>query len=149
VRTAIEAASPDVVSDQLTSLPANPADILNSIPNDTRLHRQGGGNLLAAARELGVGRYILQSTPLLRSAAPNGAEAHRRLALSACWRSDLSGSTDVSAAHLRWPAAKVCREAPVDGACSADAQATGRSSIASPGTSRHLMHCGSPWHSAH
>jgi 2-alkyl-3-oxoalkanoate reductase len=57
VRTAIEAASPDGVIDQLTSLPANPADILNSIPNDTRLHRQGGGNLLAGARELGVGRY--------------------------------------------------------------------------------------------
>src|SRR5215471_7290134 len=61
VRTAIEAASPDVVIDQLTSLPANQADILKSIPEDTRLHREGGGNLLAAARELGVGRYILQS----------------------------------------------------------------------------------------
>jgi nucleoside-diphosphate-sugar epimerase len=61
VRTAIEAAAPDVVIDQLTSLPANPADILKSIPEDTRLHREGGDNLLAAARELGVGRYILQS----------------------------------------------------------------------------------------
>jgi nucleoside-diphosphate-sugar epimerase len=61
VQAAIEAASPDVVIDQLTSLPTNPADILKSIPNDTRLHREGGGNLLAAARELGVGRYILQS----------------------------------------------------------------------------------------
>ncbi|MGK9167368.1 NAD(P)-dependent oxidoreductase [Inquilinus limosus] len=61
VRAAIEAASPDVVIDQLTWLPANPADIIKSLPNDTRLHREGGGNLLAAARELGVGRYILQS----------------------------------------------------------------------------------------
>src|SRR5262249_62184332 len=50
VRTAIETASPDVVIDQLTSLPADPADILKSIPNDTHLHREGGGNLLAAAR---------------------------------------------------------------------------------------------------
>jgi 2-alkyl-3-oxoalkanoate reductase len=61
VRTAIEVASPHVVIDQLSSLPADPADVLKSIPNDTRLHREGGGNLLAAARELGVGRYILQS----------------------------------------------------------------------------------------
>src|SRR5215468_890495 len=61
VRAAIEAASPDVVIDQLSALPANPADILKSIPDDTRLHREGGGNLLAAARELGVRRYVLQS----------------------------------------------------------------------------------------
>jgi nucleoside-diphosphate-sugar epimerase len=61
VRGAIETVSPDVVIDQLTSLPADPADVLKSIPDDTRLHREGGANLLAAARELGVGRYILQS----------------------------------------------------------------------------------------
>ena len=61
VRAAIEAAQPDVLIDQLTWLPANPADIIKSLPNDTRLHREGGGNLLAAARELGVRRYIMQS----------------------------------------------------------------------------------------
>src|SRR5262245_36435622 len=61
VRAAIEAASPDVVIDQLSSLPENPAEILKCIPDDTRLHREGGSNLLAAARELGVRRYILQS----------------------------------------------------------------------------------------
>jgi nucleoside-diphosphate-sugar epimerase len=61
VRAAIEAASPEVVIDQLTWLPADPADIIKFLPNDTRLHREGGGNLLAAAQELGVGRYIVQS----------------------------------------------------------------------------------------
>ncbi|MCI0431425.1 MAG: NAD(P)-dependent oxidoreductase [Rhodospirillales bacterium] len=61
VRAAIEAAAPDVVIDQLTWLPANPADIIKSMPNDTRLHREGGSNLLAAAQELGVKRYLLQS----------------------------------------------------------------------------------------
>ena len=50
-----------MVIDQLTWLPANPADIIKSMPNDTRLHREGGGNLLAAAEELGVRRYIVQS----------------------------------------------------------------------------------------
>ena len=61
VRAAIAAAAPDVVIDQLTWLPADPADIIKSIPNDTRLHKEGGGNLFAAAEELGVARYILQS----------------------------------------------------------------------------------------
>lgn len=61
VRVAIETASPEVVIDQLTWLPANPADIIKSMPNDTRLHREGGANLLSAAQALGVRRYVLQS----------------------------------------------------------------------------------------
>jgi len=61
VRDAIESAAPDVVIDQLTVLPANPADVIKSLPRDTRLHREGGGNLLAAAEALRVKRYILQS----------------------------------------------------------------------------------------
>jgi len=61
VRDAIATAAPDVVIDQLTWLPADPADIIKSMPNDTRLHKEGGGNLLAAAEELGVARYIMQS----------------------------------------------------------------------------------------
>jgi 2-alkyl-3-oxoalkanoate reductase len=61
VHQAIEAASPDIVIDQLTWLPANPADIIKSLPNDTRLHREGGANLLAAAQALGVKRFIMQS----------------------------------------------------------------------------------------
>ena len=48
----------DVVIDQLTWLPANPADIIKSIPNNTRLHEEGGDNLLAAAQQLGVAPYI-------------------------------------------------------------------------------------------
>jgi hypothetical protein len=31
------------------------------MPNDTRLHREGGANLLVAAQELGVKRYVMQS----------------------------------------------------------------------------------------
>lgn len=61
VHKAIEAAAPDVVIDQLTWLPANPADIIKAMPDDTRLHREGGANLLAAAEKLGVRRYIMQS----------------------------------------------------------------------------------------
>jgi nucleoside-diphosphate-sugar epimerase len=60
VRAAIGAAAPDVVIDQLTWLPANPADILQSLPDDTRLRRDGGAHLLAAAEAAGVRRYIVQ-----------------------------------------------------------------------------------------
>jgi nucleoside-diphosphate-sugar epimerase len=58
---AIEEAEPDVVIDQLTWLPANPAEIIKSLPNDTRLRREGGANLLAAAKAAGVRRYMVQS----------------------------------------------------------------------------------------
>ena len=61
VLNAIEAASADVVIDQFTWLPANPADIIKSLPNDTRLRRDGGANLLSAAQAAGVRRYIVQS----------------------------------------------------------------------------------------
>ncbi|WP_113738010.1 NAD-dependent epimerase/dehydratase family protein [Hyphomicrobiales bacterium] len=61
VHEAIAAAAPDVVIDQLTWLPANPADIIKAMPDDTRLHREGGANLLASAEKLGVRRYIMQS----------------------------------------------------------------------------------------
>lgn len=61
VREAIEAASPDVVIDQLTWLPQDPAKIIESTPADTRLHREGGANLLSATQALGVKRYIAQS----------------------------------------------------------------------------------------
>ncbi|MEM5427976.1 NAD(P)-dependent oxidoreductase [Cupriavidus oxalaticus] len=70
VQDAIRTASPDVVIDQLTWLPANPADIIKSMPDDTRLHREGGGNLLAAAEALGVKRYIVQSRGFYLTAPP-------------------------------------------------------------------------------
>ncbi|EHK74167.1 dTDP-4-dehydrorhamnose reductase [Sinorhizobium meliloti CCNWSX0020] len=74
VHRAIEASAPDVVIDQLTWLPANPADIIKAMPNDTRLHREGGANLLAAAENLGVRRYIMQSRGFYLE-APAGALA--------------------------------------------------------------------------
>ncbi|MGD9895400.1 MAG: NAD-dependent epimerase/dehydratase family protein [Dehalococcoidia bacterium] len=70
VRKAIETAAPDVVIDQMTWLPANPADIIKSLPDDTRLHRVGGGNLLVAAQELGVRRYVFQSRGFYLDAPP-------------------------------------------------------------------------------
>jgi 2-alkyl-3-oxoalkanoate reductase len=80
VRTAIEAIAPDVVIDQLSSLPANPAKIVKAIPGDTRLHGVGGENLLSAAAALGVSRYILQSKGFYAD-APDGELADERAKL--------------------------------------------------------------------
>lgn len=69
-----------MVIDQLTWLPANPADIIKAMPSDTRLHREGGANLLAAAEKLGVGRYIMQSRGFyLQAAAGELADEAARL----------------------------------------------------------------------
>jgi nucleoside-diphosphate-sugar epimerase len=61
VQTVIKTAEPDIVIDQLTWLPANPAEIIKSLPNDTRLKQVGSANLLAASEQLGVKRFISQS----------------------------------------------------------------------------------------
>ncbi len=42
------------------------------MPNDTRLHREGGTNLLAAAEKLGVRRYIMQSRGFYLEALAGG-----------------------------------------------------------------------------
>ena len=110
VRTAIEAASPDVVIDQLSSLPANPADILKCIPDDTRLHHEGGGNLLTAARELGVGRYILQSKGFYLE-APAGQLAPE----SAKLRYDAPGVVGESARTMGAYEDRVLASPPLDG----------------------------------
>src|SRR5262245_35182572 len=110
VRAAIQVASPDVVIDQLSSLPANPADILECIPNDTRLHREGGGNLLAAARELGVGRYILQSKGFYLE-APTGQLAHE----SAKLQYDAPGAVGDSARTMGAYEDRVLSSLPLDG----------------------------------
>jgi 2-alkyl-3-oxoalkanoate reductase len=109
VRTAIETSSPDVVIDQLTSLPADPADILKSIPEDARLHREGGGNLLAAARELGVGRYILQSKGFYLD-APAGQLADE----SAKLRYDAPGAIGESARIMGAYEDRVLASPPID-----------------------------------
>ena len=98
VRDAIAAAAPDVVIDQMTWLPANPADIIKSMPNDTRLHREGGGNLLAAAQELGVRRYILQSRGFYLD-APAGQLADEAATLRHDAPGEIGASTRVTAAY--------------------------------------------------
>ena len=66
VRAAVAAAAPEVVVDQLTSLPRdyNIRDPRFYEAND-RVRREGTANVIAAARAAGVRRYIVQSISFL------------------------------------------------------------------------------------
>jgi nucleoside-diphosphate-sugar epimerase len=98
VRAAIEAAAPDVVIDQLTWLPANPAEIIKSLPHDTRLKREGSGNLLAAAEELGVSRLIVQSRGFFLD-APAGQLADETAGFRQDAPGEVGGSARATGAH--------------------------------------------------
>ena len=52
----------EAVIDELTSLPADPADLPKSLPQDRELRMVGGENLLRAAIAAGVRRYLQQSS---------------------------------------------------------------------------------------
>jgi len=62
VEKAVRDSRPDAVIDELTSLPADPADLPNSLPHDRELRICGGENLLRAAAMAGVRRYLQQSS---------------------------------------------------------------------------------------
>ena len=61
VEQALRQSQAEIVIDQLTSLPKNPAEIAAAKPGDRELRIEGGGNLLRAAQVCGVRRYIQQS----------------------------------------------------------------------------------------
>ncbi len=92
VRGAVGRIRPDAVLNELTSLPRHytPSDMKAASDRDRRVRVQGNINLLAALREGGVRRYLLQSSgffyapgdgladesvPLIASASP-GVEAN-------------------------------------------------------------------------
>ena len=64
VRAAIARVRPDAVINELTSLPRHytPAEMKAAAERDSRVRREGNVNLLAAMRESGVRRYVLQSS---------------------------------------------------------------------------------------
>lgn len=62
VQKAVRDAQPEAVIDELTSLPADPADLPKSLPRDREVRMVGGENLLRAAEASGVRRYLLQSS---------------------------------------------------------------------------------------
>ena len=62
LETALRRSKPDVVIDELTSLPKDPKDMPEYAAGDRKLRIEGGGNLFRAAIAIGVRRYLQQSS---------------------------------------------------------------------------------------
>jgi len=62
VEKALRQSEPEIVIDELTSLPKNPADMAAYSAGDRKLRLEGGGNLYKAALTYGVRRYIQQGS---------------------------------------------------------------------------------------
>ncbi len=80
---AIRTSEPEIVIDQLTSLPKNPADMPKRAAGDAKLRLEGGGNLLRAAQNFGVNRYIQQSSAFFLRADQGLADEESPLAVHA------------------------------------------------------------------
>src|ERR1700740_2281375 len=61
VESALRHSRPEVVIDELTSLPKEMSDMPRYAAGDAKLRIEGGGNLLRAAIATGVRRYLQQS----------------------------------------------------------------------------------------
>lgn len=62
VEQALRDSQAEVIIDELTSLPKDPAQIASSAETDRKLRLEGGGNLLRAGQRTGVRRYIQQTS---------------------------------------------------------------------------------------
>jgi 2-alkyl-3-oxoalkanoate reductase len=97
IRAALEIGRPDVVIDELTSLPKSSAELATAIRGDCRVRLEGGGNLHRAAEELGVKRYLQQSSGfflkadggLADEASPLAVDAGGNIALSTIMYAEL------------------------------------------------------------
>ena len=85
VHEAVAHSKPDVVINQLTSLPKRytPETMQAAVEPDHRLRRDGGANLQAAAAAAGAKRYILQSCAFWYEEGPGLAEEGASLAVNA------------------------------------------------------------------
>ena len=85
VRSAIVKVRPDAVINELTSLPRHytPSEMKAAGERDSRVRREGNVNLLAAMRENGVRRYVLQSSGFWYAPGAGLADESSPLALDA------------------------------------------------------------------
>jgi len=85
VQAEIARIRPDVIIDELTSLPKSytPEEMRIAAPRDRRLRLEGGGNLHRAALQTGVKRYIVQSTGFFDGRGQGLASENEPLAFDA------------------------------------------------------------------
>ena len=83
VEQALRQSRAEVVIDELTSLPRDPAQMAAAAAGDRRLRLEGGGNLLRSARAVGVRRYLQQSSGFFLQAGSGLADESEGLAVDA------------------------------------------------------------------
>ena len=85
VSAAVAKVRPDVVINELTSLPKHytPRDMRAAAERDTRVRLEGNKNLIAAARQTGVRRFLVQSTGFWYASGKGLAEEGERFAYDA------------------------------------------------------------------
>jgi nucleoside-diphosphate-sugar epimerase len=85
VRDAVASVQPDVILNELTSLPAHytPTEMEAATERDARVRLEGNKNLIAAARQAGVRRFLVQSTGFWYGPGEGLADEEARLAFDA------------------------------------------------------------------
>ena len=83
VADALRSAQPEIVIDELTSLPKDPADYGSAFEGDRKLRLEGGTILYRAAMTAGVRRYIQQSSGYFLKASQGLADETAELTLDA------------------------------------------------------------------
>ena len=83
VEQALSQSAAEIVIDQLTSLPKDPADIAAAAAADRRLRLEGGGYLYRATRAVGVRRYLQQSSGFFLKPGQGLADETEGLAVDA------------------------------------------------------------------
>lgn len=83
VESALRRSGAEIVIDQLTSLPKNPADMPARQAGDIKLRIEGGGNLHRAAQNSGVRLYIQQGSGFFLKADNGLADESSKLAVAA------------------------------------------------------------------
>jgi nucleoside-diphosphate-sugar epimerase len=96
VADALRVAQPEVVIDELTSLPKDPADYGSAFEGDRKLRLEGGTILHQAAMGAGVRRYIQQSSGYFLKTSRGLADETAELALDAS--PGIAGATKMYAA---------------------------------------------------
>jgi nucleoside-diphosphate-sugar epimerase len=83
IEKALRQSRPEVVIDELTLLPKNPADMGAYSARDRKLRLEGGGNLHQAALASGVRRYVQQGSGFFLKAGSGLADESVGLAIDA------------------------------------------------------------------
>jgi nucleoside-diphosphate-sugar epimerase len=83
VTAAVRRARPEVVIDQLSAMPQDPADMDRCLPEDVRLRLEGGANLRRAALDSGARRYLQQSSGFFLKPGKTLADESESMALDA------------------------------------------------------------------